>query len=184
MRIGVGAVLTILHLGIVGIAGSAAAHAQTITGSATIALKSGESAEVGDLYFVTNCRSILKGTPDVEILDGPPGISVAIKAAMVTPRAQRCSNQVPGGKLVISADKDRGPKLHPTHDSDHLPHSRWRSEVRFGLQSFAVSMRTDDTAQRDTNGLQLGGLGSRSCEFDCHHASLAFVSAPSSCSTA
>jgi hypothetical protein len=113
MRIGVGAVLTILHLGIVGIAGSAAAHAQTITGSATIALKSGESAEVGDLYFVTNCRSILKGTPDVEILDGPPGISVAIKAAMVTPRAQRCSNQVPGGKLVISAEKIEDPSYTP-----------------------------------------------------------------------
>jgi hypothetical protein len=103
MRIGIRAVLTILHLGVAGILGGSAAHAQTIRGSATIALKSGESAEVGDLYFVTNCRSILKGTPDVEILDGPPGISVAIKAAMVIPRAQRCSNQVPGGKLLITA---------------------------------------------------------------------------------
>jgi hypothetical protein len=110
MRIGVRAVLTILH---VGIAGSAAAHAQTITGSATIALRSGESAEIGDLYWVTNCKSILKNTPEVEILDGPPGISVDIKAAMVTPRAQRCSNQVPGGKLVISAEKIEDPSYTP-----------------------------------------------------------------------
>jgi hypothetical protein len=112
MRIGVRAVLTILHLGIVGIAGSVA-HAQTITGSATIALRSGESAEMGDIYWVTNCRSNLKSTPEVEILDGPPGISVAIKAAMVTPRAQRCSNQVPGGKLVISAEKIEDPSYTP-----------------------------------------------------------------------
>jgi hypothetical protein len=110
MRIGVRAVLTILHLGI---AGYAAAHAQTITGSATIALRSGESAEIGDLYWVTNCKSILKNTPEVEILDGPPGISVEIKAAMVIPRAQRCSNQVPGGKLVISAEKIEDPSYTP-----------------------------------------------------------------------
>jgi len=112
MRIGVRvrAVLTILHIGI---AGCAAAHAQTITGAATIALRSGESAEIGDLYWVTNCKSILKNTPEVEILDGPPGISVEIKAAMVIPRAQRCSNQVPGGKLVISAEKIEDPSYTP-----------------------------------------------------------------------
>jgi hypothetical protein len=112
MRIGVRvrAVLTILHIGI---AGGAAAHAQTITGAATIALRSGESAEIGDLYWVTNCKSILKNTPEVEILDGPPGVSVEIKAAMVIPRAQRCSNQVPGGKLVISAEKIEDPSYTP-----------------------------------------------------------------------
>jgi hypothetical protein len=104
MRIGIRAVLTIVHLGIVGIVGSAAAHAQTITGSGTIALKSGESTEVGDLYWVTNCRSLLTSTPEVEVLDGPPGVSVTVKAAMVTPRVQRCANQVSGGKLFITAE--------------------------------------------------------------------------------
>src|SRR5882762_4553641 len=71
MRIGVKAVLTIVHLGIVGIA---AAHAQTINGSATIALKSSESLEVSNVYWVTNCRSLLRSTPEVEVLDGPPGV--------------------------------------------------------------------------------------------------------------
>jgi hypothetical protein len=113
MRIGVRAVLTIVHLGVAGILGSVAAHAQTIRGSATIALKSGESAEVGDLYFVTNCRSILKSTPEVEILDGPPGVSVAVKAAMVIPRTQRCANQVSGGKLVITAGDIEDPSYTP-----------------------------------------------------------------------
>jgi hypothetical protein len=113
MRIGVRAVFTIVHFGVAGILGNAAAHAQTIRGSATIALKSGESAEVGDLYFVTNCRSILRSTPEVEILDGPPGVSVAVKAAMVIPRTQRCANQVSGGKLVITAGDIEDPSYTP-----------------------------------------------------------------------
>src|SRR6516225_8483103 len=97
MRIGARTVLAIVHLGIAGIVGSAGAHAQTITNSPTIALKSGESIELGDLFWAVNCRSVLKSTPEAEILDGPPGISVAVKAAMVTPRAQRCPKPVPGG---------------------------------------------------------------------------------------
>jgi hypothetical protein len=51
-----------------------------------------------------NCRSVLKSTPDAEILDGPPGVSVAIKAAMVTPRAQNCPKPVAGGMLMITAE--------------------------------------------------------------------------------
>ena len=101
MRIGPRTVFAIVHLGIAVVVGSAGA--QTITGSATIALKSGETTEVGDLYWVSNCQSLLRGTPEAEVLDGPPGVSVTVKAAMIIPRAQRCANQVPGGKLVITA---------------------------------------------------------------------------------
>ena len=109
MRIGARTVLAIVHLGIAGIVGSAGAHAQTITNSPTIALKSGESIELGDLFWAVNCRSVLKSTPEAEILDGPPGISVAVKAAMVTPRAQRCPKPVPGGTLVITAGNIEDP---------------------------------------------------------------------------
>lgn len=103
MRIGARTVLAIVQLGIAGTVGSAGAHAQTIINSPTIALRSGENAELGHVYWVVNCRSILNSTPEAEILDGPPGISVAVKAAMVTPRAQRCPKPVPGGTLVITA---------------------------------------------------------------------------------
>jgi hypothetical protein len=101
MRIEVGAMLAGVHLCIAGIVGSAGAHAQTVNGS--IALKSGESTEVGDLYWVTNCRSLLRSPPEAEVLDGPPGVSVTVKAAMIIPRALKCANQVAGGKLVITA---------------------------------------------------------------------------------
>jgi len=113
MRIGPRKVFAIVRLGIAVILGSAGAHAQTITGAATIALKSGESVEIGDLYFITNCRSVLRSTPEVEVLDGPPSVSVKMKAAMVIPRAQRCANQVSGGKLVITAGEIEDPSYTP-----------------------------------------------------------------------
>jgi|SRR3954471_4039833 len=81
------------------------ASAQTISvGVSNIALKSGESTEFGDVYFIsTNCKSLLKGTPEVEIMDGPPGVTVAIKPAQVVPHGYSCAKPVAGGKLVISA---------------------------------------------------------------------------------
>jgi len=109
MRIGLKSIITIVHLGIAGVVSGAGALAQTITNSPTIAIKSGESANLGDIYWVVNCRSVLKSTPEAEILDGPPGISVAVKAAMVTPRAQRCPRPVPGGTLVITAGNIEDP---------------------------------------------------------------------------
>ena len=80
-----------------------AAFAQTIWGSASVALKNGESIEVGPVYWVSHCKSILKSPPEVEILDGPPGLQAAIKESMVLPRQQRCGSKVPGGLLVLSA---------------------------------------------------------------------------------
>jgi hypothetical protein len=107
MRIAARAVCAIVYLGIASIVGSA--DAQTITNSPTIALRSGESAELVQLYWVVNCRSVLKSTPEAEMLDGPPGVSLAVKAGMVTPRAQRCPNQVAGGTLVITAGNIEDP---------------------------------------------------------------------------
>jgi len=69
-----------------------------------IALKGGESIEFGDVYFIAaNCKSLLAGTPEVEIMDGPPGVAVAIKQAMVVPRFYGCGKPVSGGKMLISA---------------------------------------------------------------------------------
>jgi hypothetical protein len=69
-----------------------------------IALKNGESTELGDEYWIgRNCKSLLKSTPQVEILDGPPGVTAVIIAANVIPHAFGCINPVRGGKLVISA---------------------------------------------------------------------------------
>ena len=81
------------------------AQAQTIQFTVRdIALKSGESTEFGDVFFIgTNCKSLLKDTPVVEILDGPPGVTAVVNEAKVVPHAYGCASPVAGGKLVISA---------------------------------------------------------------------------------
>ena len=69
-----------------------------------IALKNGDSTELGDVFYIsTNCKSLLKGTPEVEILDGPPGVAAVINAAKVVPRGYSCAKPISGGKLVITA---------------------------------------------------------------------------------
>jgi len=93
----------LVFLSVAAALGSPSAQAQTVTGSATLALRSGESTEVGNVYWVSNCRSLLRSTPEVEILEGPPGVTAAIKQDMVIPRNSKCANKVPGGTLVVTA---------------------------------------------------------------------------------
>jgi hypothetical protein len=69
----------------------------------SIALRNGESTELANVWFVVNCRSIMIGLPEVEILEGPPGLTLSIKEAMVLPRRLNCANQVPGGILIATA---------------------------------------------------------------------------------
>jgi hypothetical protein len=78
-------------------------RAQTIVGKPSLALKSGETAELANVYWAINCRSLLKSVPQAEILDGPPGVMINVQEAMVTPRWNACPKAVPGGKLLLSA---------------------------------------------------------------------------------
>lgn len=81
------------------------AQAQTIHASVEdIALKNGESVEFGDVYLIgANCRSLITTVPEIEVMDGPPGVAVAIKEAMVVPHGQGCDQSVPGGRVFITA---------------------------------------------------------------------------------
>ena len=67
------------------------AQAQSIQFTVTeIALKNGDSTELGDVFYINkNCKSMLKSTPEVEILDGPPGVTAVINAAKVVPRGYK-----------------------------------------------------------------------------------------------
>ena len=105
MRIGEKTALAISSLLLMFFVSGGGAQAQSIHFSVKdIALKSGESVELGDVYFITaNCKSMLKSTPVVEILDGPPGVTVVINPAKVVPRTYGCANPVAGGKLMITA---------------------------------------------------------------------------------
>jgi hypothetical protein len=87
------------------LAGGDAAQAQTIHASVEdVALRNGESTEFGDVFLVgADCRSLLTAVPEVEIMDGPPGVAVAVKEAMVVPDGHGCDRSVPGGRVVITA---------------------------------------------------------------------------------
>jgi hypothetical protein len=76
----------------------------------SLALKSGETAELGSVYWVANCRSLMVGTPVIEILEGPEEIALAIKEGMVLPRRFNCANQVPGGTVVATVKEVKEPK--------------------------------------------------------------------------
>ncbi len=75
----------------------------------TLALKNGETLELGPLYWVSHCRSVLTSIPEAVILDGPPGVTVSVKDAMVTPRRQNCPNKIAGGMLSVAAKDIQDP---------------------------------------------------------------------------
>lgn len=97
----------VFQLSIAGIVGSTGVHAQT--SGQRIALKSGESVELQTVYWVMNCRSIMVGMPVIEVLDGPPEVTLAIKEEMVLPRRFNCANRVPGGTIVATAKDVKEP---------------------------------------------------------------------------
>jgi hypothetical protein len=66
-------------------------------------LRNGESIDLGILYWVSQCRSIAIGTPEVEILEGPAEVSLTVREEMVLPRRLNCPKKVQGGTLVLTA---------------------------------------------------------------------------------
>ena len=68
-----------------------------------VAMKSGESVDISDLWWVVNCKTFLKGLPEVEILEGPPGVAAIVKEKMVLPRLGECGKRVKGAALSLSA---------------------------------------------------------------------------------
>jgi len=69
-----------------------------------VVLKNGESTELAEVWWISaDCKSLLKETPEVEIIDGPPGVTATITAAKVVPRTYSCAKPISGGKLVIAA---------------------------------------------------------------------------------
>ncbi len=108
MRIRPNALLAILGVGIAAFVGAAGVAAQEE--QPRISLKSGETVELRNVFFTRNCRSILKETPVIEVLEGPEELTLTIKAAMVVPRSDNCSNPVAGGTVVATAKDVKAPK--------------------------------------------------------------------------
>jgi hypothetical protein len=93
----------------------------------TLVMKSGETVNLSAVWWIANCRSLLKGPMTVEILDGPPEITAAIHEQDVVAHTSNCANPVKGGMLTLTAAKDIKDKIHaevvlrvkfPTQDGD------------------------------------------------------------------
>jgi hypothetical protein len=67
-----------------------------------IAVKNGESVDLGTVYYVENCKSIMVGPPDIEMLEGPKGATISLREEPVLPRRQGCAAKVPGGTVVLT----------------------------------------------------------------------------------
>ena len=104
--------LAILGVGIAAFLGTAAGNAQEEEAPQVqrISLKSGETIELRNVSFIRNCRSILKETPIIEVLEGPEELTLTIKPAMVMRRSDNCSNPVAGGIVVATAKDIKTPK--------------------------------------------------------------------------
>ena len=98
----------ILSFSIAVFVGAAGADAQQ--NPPRIALKSGESVELMNVFLIINCRSIAIGSPELEVLEGAPELSLTIKEQPIIPRAYNCANPVPGGKVVATAKDVDEPK--------------------------------------------------------------------------
>lgn len=75
MRTSAKSLLAYLCVGFAGALGIAEAQAQNmmLPGAETVALKSGESQEISDLYFVSNCMSLLNTPLKLRLSKVRPG---------------------------------------------------------------------------------------------------------------
>lgn len=94
-----------LGAGACAVAAPDATNAQITPDLPSISLKSGETLEIADLWYAVHCQSRLKSAPTVEVLEGPPEITVSVKKAMVVPREQNCSKPIEGAKLYVAASE-------------------------------------------------------------------------------
>jgi hypothetical protein len=84
-----------------GFLGASAAHAQATVAQTSV--KPGGSADIFPVYWVNSCMSQLQFFRGVDILSGPPGLTLSLRQQDVMAARQGCTNPVPGAIVVVSA---------------------------------------------------------------------------------
>ena len=74
-----------------------------------IAAKSGETIELHTVFAQANCRSTLLATPEVEVLDGPPELTISVKEQMIPVPAAGCYNKMKGGVVIATIGEVKKP---------------------------------------------------------------------------
>jgi hypothetical protein len=106
------------------------------TTDAEISLKSGESVDLDSVYWVDGCTSLLVTVVGVDLLEGPPGITLSVRREDVLPHRPGCTNKVNGG-VVVASVKD---VLAPAH----------------GTLRYRVRYNTQGGARQSTHTAQIG----------------------------
>jgi hypothetical protein len=103
MKLGMGEIAAALVGGLALITSHSAQAQQNQT--QRIAAKSGETIELFNVFAQVNCRSILLATPEVEILDGPPELTISVKEQFVPAPRFDCHNKLKGGTVLAIIGK-------------------------------------------------------------------------------
>jgi hypothetical protein len=75
---------------------SGAAIAQSVT------VKGGQSVDVGPVYWIENCTSMLEGFSGIVLTSGPPGVVLSLRKENVIAARQQCKQPVPGATVVAT----------------------------------------------------------------------------------
>jgi hypothetical protein len=145
--------LAIIYLGLAAFVATEGAHAQQAP--RRIALKSGESTELRNYYFVQNCRSIMIDSPILDVLEGPEELTVTPPAGHESaPEVHKTSARRHGGR---NGKRSQSAERRQAYRQIEVQDQTWRTAIEQCLYRFAFSMR----AARN-QGCALDPLGRRS----------------------
>lgn len=68
-----------------------------------MSIRKGESIDLDAVYWQRNCESILLHFDGVQLMEGPPGLSLLIRQEPVWARHRNCRNHLYGGTVVLTA---------------------------------------------------------------------------------
>ncbi|WP_127075673.1 hypothetical protein [Rhodomicrobium lacus] len=75
----------------------------------TLALKSNETSDIMPLYGVKDCKSLLTATPEIEVLQGAPELTLSVRPDKILPPGGKCKDKVDGGVVVATVGKVEKP---------------------------------------------------------------------------
>jgi hypothetical protein len=76
--------------------------ALALPAAAQMHAKSGQSIDLGAVYWVESCVSRLDGFVGVEMTSGPPGVTLDLRKEPVVASRQGCTTPVPGANVVAT----------------------------------------------------------------------------------
>jgi hypothetical protein len=75
----------------------------------TLRAKSGEVIDLRPVFRQINCRGMLLATPEVEVLQGPPELTLSVRDEMVEVPDANCPKKIKGAMVVVTV----GQLSHP-----------------------------------------------------------------------